>query len=139
MLFSKSIRRNAIERDFASGRGVLLKDTICSPFRLIFLFDCNKAISFLGLCRNLSVQAQTENGGVSHTPFNSFVLDTVTDSKAFAAASTAAILVLENLELNLVRSVCSFVRLSKEFVLTHEAFRMALKFHGGVKACVPEA
>ncbi len=74
-----------------------LEDSIFLPLLLIFLLDRNEAISFLGLPARSVRIAPSVNRGVL-TPFNSLVLEIVAVSKAFAAASTAAMIavVLKN-------------------------------------------
>jgi hypothetical protein len=70
-----------------------LENAILLPLCLVFLLDCNKSISFLCLySQNHGQIAQMfENRGVL-TPFNSLVLEIVALSKAFAVASTAAMI-----------------------------------------------
>lgn len=86
-----------MEGYFRDCRCVGLKDAIFLPPLLVFLLYSNKRVPFLGLGAELvSAQASSQvHPKKLLTPFNSFVLDIVAASIAFAASSTAAILILK--------------------------------------------
>jgi hypothetical protein len=78
-----------------------LEDAVFLPFLLVLFLDCDKGISFFSLKQSIPVsgnlkvrRGETERRKLVLTPFNSFVLETVTASNAFAVASTAAITVI---------------------------------------------
>jgi hypothetical protein len=85
-----------VEGNLGGRGGIGLEYAILLPLFLVFLLDCYEGISFLCLCRDFVsrlIFRRRGNTGVL-APFNSLVLETVTCSKAFAAASTAAMVVV---------------------------------------------
>jgi hypothetical protein len=74
-----------------------LEDAVFLPLCLVFLFNCYEGVSLLCLRWPVvsSCKFIVEGSGGLLAPFNSLVLETVTVSKAFVVASTAAMIAVD--------------------------------------------